>query len=93
MKSLKGTVISNKMKQTVVVAVAYTVVHPKYKKIMKRTTKLLAHNELENVNIGDLVKIAQSRPYSKNVHFIVKEVISLVKPEKKEVKIKKAKKI
>ena len=75
MKSLTGTVVSLKMKDTAVVLVEYTVVHPKYKKIMKRSNKIKAHNTLTDVQLGDVVAIVSSRPMSRDKHFVVKEVI------------------
>ncbi len=75
MHTLTAIVSGNNMQDTISVKVAYEIKHPKYHKVMKRTSKLLVHNELAGVNIGDLVRIAQSRPYSKNVHFIVTEIV------------------
>lgn len=69
-----GKVISNKMQKTVVVEIVSIVVHPLYKKQMKRTKNIMAHDEL-GVNIGDIVKIAETKPFSKSVHFKTVEVI------------------
>lgn len=71
MQKLEGIITSVKMKNTVSVAVPYIYQHPKYKKILKKTTKLLAHNELENLKEGDKVMIMKCKPYSKRKHFIV----------------------
>ncbi|MCL4390377.1 MAG: 30S ribosomal protein S17 [Patescibacteria group bacterium] len=76
MQSLNGTVISNKMLKTVVVAVDYVVRHPKYHKIIKRTTKIHAHNENKDLKVGDKVQLVKSKPYSKTVHFTVVEIKS-----------------
>lgn len=75
MSKLKGTIISTKMGSTVVVAVAYTMRHKKYGKILKRTTKLSAHNELPGLAVGDVVEITQTRPYSKSVYYKVEKKI------------------
>ena len=74
MQTFSGFIISNKMKDTVTVNVPYTVRHPKYHKILKRSTKLLAHTD-KKLEIGQKVKIAKCRPYSKNTHFKVTAVI------------------
>ena len=71
-----GTVVSNKMQKTVVVAVENRVLHPTYLKYVKRTSKFLAHNEASDLNIGDKVVIQESRPLSKRKRWNVKEVIS-----------------
>lgn len=59
-----GTVVSNKMAKTVVVAVMNTVVHPLYKRYGKRTSKFHAHDEENRCNIGDQVEIVSTRPLS-----------------------------
>lgn len=69
MQSFTGQVISIKTAQTVRVAVNYIYRHPKYKKIMRRQTKLLVHNELEGIKEGDTVQIVKSKPFSKLKHF------------------------
>ncbi|MBI3559309.1 30S ribosomal protein S17 [Candidatus Gottesmanbacteria bacterium] len=71
MQKLEGVITSVKMKNTVSVVVPYIYQHPKYKKILKKTTKLLVHNELENLKEGDTVTIMKCKPYSKRKHFIV----------------------
>lgn len=73
-KSLVGTVISAKMQKTVVISVSSTIKHPLYKKLIKRSQKFKAHDEKE-VQVGDKVKIVETKPISKEVHFIVEEVI------------------
>lgn len=60
-----GRVVSDKMEKTVVVTVQTTKVHPLYKKRMRRTTKFMAHDEQSLGRIGDLVRIVESRPFSK----------------------------
>jgi small subunit ribosomal protein S17 len=70
-KTLKGTVISNKMDKTAVVAVTRFVKHPKYKKYFKITKKFKAHDETNAVNVGDKVAIVETRPISKDKHFAI----------------------
>ncbi|MBP7846362.1 MAG: 30S ribosomal protein S17 [Candidatus Pacebacteria bacterium] len=70
-RTLQGTVVSNKMKDTVVVSVVRFVKHPKYQKFMKITKKLKAHNPGNTALVGDKVFIEESRPISKDKHFIV----------------------
>ena len=64
-KVRKGVVISNKMDKTVVVQVSRTVCHEKYGKVMRKSTKCYAHNELGSLNEGDKVVIMETRPLSK----------------------------
>lgn len=61
-----GTVVSDKMDKTAVVAVATFVTHPLYKKQIKKTTKFKAHDENNECRIGDKVKIMETRPLSKD---------------------------
>ena len=86
MQFFTGKVVSSKTPQTVAVEVPYFKKHTKYQKIIKLTTKLLAHSELESVKEGDTVKIVKSRPYSKLKHFLVTEIIGSTKQAKEEVK-------
>lgn len=65
-KTRTGKVVSNKMDKTIVVAVQDHVQHPLYKKIVKRTVKLKAHDENNECNIGDTVKVMETRPLSKD---------------------------
>lgn len=71
-----GKVISNKMQKTIVVMVERTVKHPKYGKIMRRKTKLYAHDENEAGKLGNIVKIRESRPFSKLKSWTLLEVIN-----------------
>lgn len=75
MQTITGKVVSNKTPQTLTVVFSYTTKHRKYKKILKKETRMLVHNELEGVKEGDQVKCAKSRPYSKNKHFIAIEIV------------------
>ncbi len=70
-----GRVVSDKMEKTVVVAVQTTKTHPLYKKLMRRTTKFMAHDEASQAHMGDLVRIAESRPISKHKHWRVVEIL------------------
>lgn len=72
-KELVGTVISDKMQQTVVVRVVHKFKHPKYGKVITRHKKFKAHNEDVNIKKGDLVSIKEVRPISKEKKFIVVE--------------------
>ena len=74
-KVMIGTVSSNKMDKTVVVSVATNVKHPKYGKIVKRTYKLKAHDEENVCQIGDKVKVMETRPLSKDKRWRVVEVM------------------
>lgn len=64
-KILEGIVVNNKADKTISVLVERRVMHKKYKKIIKRSKKYLAHDEENSLNIGDKVKIVESRPISK----------------------------
>jgi small subunit ribosomal protein S17 len=72
-----GRVVGNKMKKTVAVLVERQVRHPLYHKIVKRRKKFLAHDEYEKCQIGDLVKIVETRPISKRKRWMVKEILGL----------------
>ena len=74
-----GKVISNKMDKTIVVAVENHVKHPLYGKIVKRTYKLKAHDENNDCQIGDKVKVAETRPLSKDKRWRLVEVVEKVK--------------
>ncbi len=74
-KVMVGTVTSNKMDKTVVVSVATNVKHPKYGKIVKRTYKLKAHDEENVCQVGDKVKVMETRPLSKDKRWRVVEIM------------------
>ena len=78
-KTRVGKVVSNKMDKTVVVAIEDHVKHPLYKKIVKRTYKLKAHDEENTCNIGDTVKVMETRPLSKDKRWRLVEVVERVK--------------
>ncbi len=71
-----GRVISDKMDKSVTVSVERRVKHPVYGKYIKRTTKVIAHDEDNNCKQGDLVAIAECRPMSKSKSWLVVEVVS-----------------
>ena len=75
-RSLVGKVISNKMQKTVVVEVVRIERHSLYGKVLRRKTKIKAHDELSKCQVGDQVKMVYSRPLSKDKHWRVAEVIS-----------------
>ena len=78
-KTRMGTVVSDKMDKTVVVAIKDSVQHPLYKKIIKRTIKLKAHDEKNECGIGDKVEIMETRPLSKDKNWRVVSIINKAK--------------
>ena len=77
-KTRVGKVVSNKMDKTIVVAVEDHVKHPLNKKIVKKTYKLKAHDENNECNIGDKVKVMETRPLSKDMRWRLVEVMEKV---------------
>jgi len=73
---LTGTVVSDKMEKTVVVAIERQVRHGVYGKIQRRTSKFVAHNEGNEAKAGDTVNIAESRPLSRRKRWIVTQVVT-----------------
>ena len=78
-KTRVGKVISNKMDKTIVVAIVDNVRHPLYKKIIKRTSKLKAHDENNVCNIGDRVEVMETRPISKDKRWRLVSVLDKAK--------------
>ena len=78
-KTRVGTVVSNKMDKTVVVAILDNVKHPLYNKIVKRTFKVKAHDENNACNEGDRVALMETRPLSKDKRWRVTEIIEKAK--------------
>lgn len=78
-KTRIGKVVSSRMNKTIVVAIVRMVKHPLYKKYIKRTTKLYAHDEKNDANEGDTVRIVETRPLSKLKCWRVQEVIDRAK--------------
>lgn len=78
-KTRVGKVVSDKMDKTIVVAIADNVKHPFYKKIIKRTVKLKAHDENNECRIGDRVEVMETRPLSKDKRWRVTNIIERAK--------------
>ena len=78
-KTRVGKVVSDKMDKTIVVAIEDNVKHPLYGKIVKRTYKLKAHDENNECNIGDRVKVMETRPLSKDKRWRLVEIIEKAK--------------
>lgn len=78
-RTVQGTVVSDKMDKTCVVAVVRQVKHPIYGKFIKRTTKLYAHDESNQCGIGDKVTISECRPLSKNKSWTLVDVLEKAK--------------
>ena len=74
-----GVVVSDKMDKTIVVAIVDNVRHPLYGKIVKRTYKLKAHDELNDAHEGDTVRVMETRPLSKDKRWRLVEVIERAK--------------
>jgi small subunit ribosomal protein S17 len=78
-KTRVGKVVSDKMDKTVVVAIIDNVRHPLYKKIIKRTVRIKAHDEHNECGIGDTVEIMETRPLSKEKHWRVVSILEKAK--------------
>lgn len=78
-KTRTGIVIKNAMEKSVLVSIERKIAHPIYKKYFKKTTKLMAHDEKNECNIGDVVKIMETRPLSKNKSWRLVEVVEKAK--------------
>jgi len=78
-KTRTGKVVSDKMDKTIVVAVEDRVPHPLYKKIIKRTYKLKAHDENNECGVGDRVRVMETRPLSKDKRWRLVEVVEKAK--------------
>lgn len=74
-----GVVVSNKMDKSIVVAIKRKVKHPIYGKFVNRTKKLMAHDEENSCNLGDKVRISETRPLSKNKSWRLVEIIERAK--------------
>lgn len=73
-RTVQGTVVSNSMDKSCVVLVERRVKHPIYKKFIKRSSKIMAHDENNACNVGDVVTIQECRPLSKNKSWTLVEV-------------------
>jgi len=78
-KTRTGKVISDKMQKTITVAVENHVKHPLYNKIVKRTYKLKAHDENNDAKVGDIVKVVETRPLSKDKRWRLTEIVERAK--------------
>ena len=78
-KTRTGKVVSDKMDKTIVVAIEDSVQHPLYKKVIKRTYKLKAHDEMNECRIGDKVKVMETRPLSEDKRWRLVEIIEKAK--------------
>ena len=78
-KTRSGKVVSNKMDKTIVVAIEDNVKHPLIGKIVKRTYKLKAHDENNECQIGDIVKVMETRPISKDQRWRLVEIVEKAK--------------
>lgn len=78
-KERVGKVISNKMDKTVVVAIEALIEHPIYNKTIRRTKKLYAHDEENRCNIGDTVRVIETRPLSRSKHWRVSAILERAK--------------
>ena len=78
-KTRVGKVVSDKMDKTIVVAIEDHVKHPLYKKIVKRTYKLKAHDEENTCNVGETVKVMETRPLSKDKRWRLVEIVERAK--------------
>jgi small subunit ribosomal protein S17 len=74
-KERRGVVLSNKMQKTVIVSIERTVLHAKYKKYLKRRTKVKAHDEKSECRIGDRVIIVETRPLSRDKRWRVAKIV------------------
>ncbi|MDR0603373.1 MAG: 30S ribosomal protein S17 [Bacteroidales bacterium] len=78
-KQREGVVVSNKMTKSIIVEVESRLKHPKYGKFLKKTSRFMAHDEKEECQIGDVVKIMETRPLSKNKCWRLVEIIEKAK--------------
>ncbi|MCL2018633.1 MAG: 30S ribosomal protein S17 [Oscillospiraceae bacterium] len=78
-KTRLGVVVSNKMDKSVVIAIKDNIRHPLYKKIIKRTIKFKAHDELNECGVGDKVEVMETRPISKDKHWRVVKILEKAK--------------
>ena len=74
-----GVVVSDKMDKTVVVRVDIVKSHPKYKKMMRRSIRLHAHDEAGSAKLGDIVRLVETRPLSKTKRWRVAEIVEVAK--------------
>ncbi len=80
-RTIVGKVVSNKMDKTIVVQVERKIKHPLYGKYIRRSSKMYAHDDKNVCNVGDVVKIGNSRPISKTKHWVLVEVLEQAEKE------------
>jgi len=78
-KTRIGVVIKNKMDKSIMISIERKVAHPIYKKKKKKTTKLMAHDEKNECKLGDIVKIMETKPMSKNKNWRLVEIVEKAK--------------
>ena len=78
-KSVTGRVVSTKMTKTIVLEAAVRTLHPLYKKYITRTKRLKAHDEASAAGVGDLVRVVESRPLSRDKHWRLAEILERAK--------------
>jgi len=78
-KTRTGVVVRNKMDKCITITIERRIAHPIYKKYFKKTTKLIAHDENNECNVGDVVKIMETRPISKSKNWRLVEVVEKAK--------------
>lgn len=78
-KERSGVVVSDRMQKTVVVSVERTVMHPKYKKYLRRLSKVKAHDETNQCHVGDRVLIVECRPLSRDKRWRVSKILGRAK--------------
>jgi small subunit ribosomal protein S17 len=83
-RTVVGRVVSNKMDKTIVVEIERKIKHPLYGKYIRRSSKMHAHDDANECNIGDLVVIASSRPLSKTKHWVLVKVLEQAQKEQAE---------
>ena len=74
-KERTGTVVSDRMEKTIVVSLERTVMHPKYRKYLKRRSRVKAHDETNQCQVGDRVRIVECRPLSRDKRWRVREIL------------------
>lgn len=84
-KVREGVVTSNRMQKTVVVSIEQTVMHPKYKKYLRRRTKVKAHDENNQCQIGDRVLLVETRPLSREKRWRVAKIVQRAAPAEPEL--------
>jgi len=87
-KEMIGVVVSDKMQKTIVVKVTSLVKHPRYKRVIRKYKKFKVHDEKNIAHVGDIVRIQETRPISKEKYFRLVEIIKKASPELKDIELK-----